>query len=105
MNLFSYPFAILTALVAAIALFAKCGSTLAQERTAAPVKSDSAGNKSAQERVTIQPYNGPPIFLDEREVVVPPSMVGREKITEKFDGSDKVTKWKRVTKSDITCDH
>jgi antitoxin component YwqK of YwqJK toxin-antitoxin module len=98
MNLFSYRFAIFTALLAAIALFAECGSILAQERSAAPAKSDSPGNKSAQERVTIQPYNGPPIFLDEREVIVPPSMVGREKITEKFDGSDKVRVEREVAK-------
>lgn len=46
---------------------------------------DSAPIKRAEERVRIEPYKGAPIFLEEKKVVVPPSMISREVFTERFE--------------------
>lgn len=44
-----------------------------------------------QESVKIKPYTGPPIYLDEPEVVVKPTLVRHEKLEEKFpDGKPRI---------------
>jgi antitoxin component YwqK of YwqJK toxin-antitoxin module len=46
---------------------------------------------NASKRVTIEPYTGPPVFLEEKKVVVAPSIVGRDAFTDKFsDGKIRV---------------
>jgi antitoxin component YwqK of YwqJK toxin-antitoxin module len=80
-----YRLIVVTTLVAAFSIAITSGTALAQE--------DAEGKQ-----VTIQPYTGPPIFLDEREQVAPPSMVGREKITENFKGTEKIRVEREVAK-------
>jgi antitoxin component YwqK of YwqJK toxin-antitoxin module len=41
-----------------------------------------------QESVKIEPYTGPPIFLEEREQIAAPTIVTRESLKEKYDDSD-----------------
>lgn len=50
-----------------------------------------AAARSSDKRVLIEPYTGPPIMLDEKRVVVAPTIVGREPHTDKFpDGKTRV---------------
>ncbi len=47
--------------------------------------------RSVDDRVRIEPYKGPPIYLDEKQVVVAPSIVNRDVVSDKFpDGSLRV---------------
>jgi antitoxin component YwqK of YwqJK toxin-antitoxin module len=45
--------------------------------------------QESQESVKIQPYTGPPIFLDEPEQVAEPTIVSHEKINDKYEPTGK----------------
>jgi antitoxin component YwqK of YwqJK toxin-antitoxin module len=68
-------------LVAAQATSAKSGATQSAPTASA---SDSGTIRKAEERIRIEPYTGPPIFLEEKKMVVPPSIVTREVVPDKF---------------------
>jgi len=51
----------------------------------------SSSPRSSEKRVLIEPYTGPPIFLEEKRVVVAPTIVVRDVHTDKFpDGKPRV---------------
>jgi antitoxin component YwqK of YwqJK toxin-antitoxin module len=52
--------------------------------TASGAASAQGTSKPASRRVTIEPYKGPPILLDEKRVTVPPNIVDRQVITDKY---------------------
>jgi antitoxin component YwqK of YwqJK toxin-antitoxin module len=74
--------------VAAFALFTGgIALLLASSERAASQTELSKGSK----RITIEPYKGPPIYLEEKQVVVAPSIVNRDVFTDKFpDGKVRV---------------
>ena len=51
---------------------------------ATPATSDATTVKSVEDRVKIQPYTGPPIYLDQQEEVAPPTIVRHETLPEKY---------------------
>lgn len=59
-----------------------CPSAIAQQDAGA---TDDERVTTLEERVTIQPYTGPPIFLDEPEVIAPPTIVDRETRSDRYD--------------------
>jgi antitoxin component YwqK of YwqJK toxin-antitoxin module len=67
--------------VAAFAFGQAASSTCAQ--TAAPPAGVSANTN--QESVKIEPYTGPPIYLEETEQVAKPTIVTRETLREKYE--------------------
>jgi antitoxin component YwqK of YwqJK toxin-antitoxin module len=80
-----------TAVAASGCLF--CVRAFAQGAAAAPTDSSgSAPSRLAKDRVKVQPYTGKPIYLDQQEVVVAPTIVTHEPITEKYekDGTPRV---------------
>jgi antitoxin component YwqK of YwqJK toxin-antitoxin module len=61
-----------------------CGQTDAKSRS-------NSNPRSSEKRVLIEPYTGPPIFLEEKRVVVPPTIVVRDVHTDKYpDGKSRV---------------
>jgi antitoxin component YwqK of YwqJK toxin-antitoxin module len=81
-------------------LLAALGGGLLAHSAAAQSGSPSGQGRaqSVEERVRIEPYSGPPIFLEEKKVLVAPSPVGGpEVITDKYpDGTVRVER--QVTK-------
>jgi antitoxin component YwqK of YwqJK toxin-antitoxin module len=71
-------------LVAALAVgqFAWCGRSRAADSKLA---STDAADNSTDNSVKIEPYRGPPIFLDEQEQVAKPTIVSRDNLPEKYD--------------------
>jgi len=67
-------------LIAAIAVTQASWST--RGLAADPAPSTGA---AAQENVKIEPYTGPPIYLEEQEQVAAPTIVTRENLQEKYD--------------------
>jgi antitoxin component YwqK of YwqJK toxin-antitoxin module len=65
-----------------------CHRLAAQDAATKAATNDSSTVKSVEERVKIQPYTGPPIYLDQPEEVAPPTIVRRDTKTEKYkDGT------------------
>jgi antitoxin component YwqK of YwqJK toxin-antitoxin module len=73
--------------VAAACLFAALGLAIAPHAHA-----------QTEERVKIEPYTGPPIFLDEKKVVVPPTIINVEPASEKYPDSDQLRIERQVAK-------
>jgi antitoxin component YwqK of YwqJK toxin-antitoxin module len=68
--------AVIAACLLAAVLGISCHAQLAFAQT--------ESERAPDERVKIQPYTGPPIYLEEKKVVVAPSLVGREVKIEKY---------------------
>jgi antitoxin component YwqK of YwqJK toxin-antitoxin module len=51
-------------------------------------KSDEA--QPVQESVKVEPYTGPPIYLDEKEVVAAPTVMRHQTLKENFKGSEQI---------------
>ncbi len=58
------------------------GSLLATPATAADADTQAAADSA------VQPYTGPPVYLDEPETIVPPALVEHQKITDKYPGGE-----------------
>jgi antitoxin component YwqK of YwqJK toxin-antitoxin module len=55
------------------------------------VNTTAAQSRPATQKVTVQPYDGPPIYLDEPKVIAAPQVVRHEMIPEKYpDGTLRV---------------
>jgi antitoxin component YwqK of YwqJK toxin-antitoxin module len=57
---------------------------VAQETSTKTAPSEGSAVKSVQDRVKIQPYTGKPIYLEEPEQVAAPTLIRREKKSEKY---------------------
>jgi antitoxin component YwqK of YwqJK toxin-antitoxin module len=59
-----------------------------KSKTAAPADAGRARSessiKSVDDRVRIEPFSGPPIYLEEKKVMVPPSVVGRDSDVDRY---------------------
>jgi antitoxin component YwqK of YwqJK toxin-antitoxin module len=85
----SYRLTWFVALVFVASASVQANRVLAQSAgSTAEARSGSPG-RSARDRVKVQPYTGPPILLDEAEEVAPPTVVGRETVTEKYEADGK----------------
>jgi antitoxin component YwqK of YwqJK toxin-antitoxin module len=88
---FSHKFMVCVLLVASFlgGLWVGHPSAQAQSESARPRSNEPS--RTSDKRVLIEPYTGPPIFLDEKRVVVPPTIVNRQPDTDKYpDGKIRV---------------
>jgi antitoxin component YwqK of YwqJK toxin-antitoxin module len=58
----------------------------AQEAQESATAAAGASKRSVQERVKIQPYTGPPIYLEELEEVAEAKIVDRDVVNEEYEG-------------------
>lgn len=77
-------------LAAAIALF---GVYPAQKLLAADSDAKPSASDDKAESVTVEPYTGPPIYLDEPETPPPPTVVDRQRATSNYP--DGKLRWER----------
>ena len=74
----------LIALVA-VGQFAWGSLAFAADSKSTSGKSDTSSDPGGQDSVKIEPYKGPPIYLEEPEQVAKPQIVTRENIPEKYE--------------------
>lgn len=74
-------------LVAALGLAVGTGPASAQnESNTSQGRSGTRPVESVEDRVRIEPYTGPPIFLEEKKVIAPPALVSRDPpFVDKYD--------------------
>jgi antitoxin component YwqK of YwqJK toxin-antitoxin module len=73
-------------------------SAEAQTASASSKQRTQSSSKSGTERVQIEPYTGPPIYLEEKKIEVPPTIVKREVLDDPYPDSKQLRVQRQVAK-------